>query len=312
MNKFMMMVVLLAGYLWTDAANAQANWEMYQETDPMTGKTSEAYPIIWVNWANEFYPQVEFMCDESSAAFIITTLENTMPYVAYSSYYNNYHTQIRINWGDGEVQTYTPMRRDFANKFFLGIYAFDPTKIDPDNFIFELISDTGEKYHIGSGGVGSDGRATKERGDGYMRNYLLACKELGLRKEAEEKAAREAEKARKAEEFRKEQEQEAALSNYGHVLLKYFVDNLYVTKVPKKIGNREICKLFLQGRDPVKVGNINCFGDEYYTIYDRREEVMRKLVENMPQPEADIGYLIDYPITINLTEIAAAKGAKVK
>lgn len=160
MNKFMMMVVLLAGYLWTDAANAQ-EWVQYQEKDEMTGASGPVYPILHADFG-AFFPQIEFLCDETDAVFILTTLNDTLPHMVWNGNYGVYQTPVRINWGNDQVQSYVMVQRDYQNRFVLGIMKMDMSKINPSKFKLELTSDSGQKYYISS--------------NGYMSEYLLGCK----------------------------------------------------------------------------------------------------------------------------------------
>lgn len=146
--------------LFAATAHAEIDWQKHQEKDEMTGQVSDPVALIAVNWG-DFYPEVEFGCQEDFAYFEITTYEDTMPHT-FVNQYGGISTQIRINWGDGNVYTYNPVQKDFSNRFFAGLMGFDPTKINPENFKLELVSAGGQKHHLGAAG--------------YMTEYLAECK----------------------------------------------------------------------------------------------------------------------------------------
>lgn len=152
MNKFMMMVVLLAGYLWTDAANAQHQWQMYTPTDELTGETGTPYPIRNSNWSSGFHAEVEFQCGEDWVTFTVTTF-NSMPHVFYNAQYGNYFAPIRVNWGNGKVSQYNLAQGSYSNVFSGGSYGFDFSKINPTEFKLELVAEDGQKYYMDHWGL---------------------------------------------------------------------------------------------------------------------------------------------------------------
>lgn len=286
MNKFMMMVVLLVGYLWTDAANAQVYWEKYQETDEMTGKTSEPIALIAVNWGNVFFPEIHLSCytegSNTSIRIIMITLGDTMPHIEWFSnqWGNGYKTPIRIAWGNGGVDQLGLVQREYANKFATDVY-FDATRMEPANFKLELIGDDGDKYYIGSGGVDSDGTALS--GNSYLVEHLTACKNSAVKyrekKIAEEKAAQEL-----------KAEQDSELSKYVFSVRQHILHNY--TR-PAKIAPGSHCLIkthqYSQLHDDSNDHRLYLGGDTVRCVPEKYRSELMRVLETAPVPTSNFG-----------------------